>query len=126
MQNIPESPAPPSSPSDIPSNIDDVPIMSFEQFRVEVDSLIMDMLLHPQGEQLLSDFAQMLREIGIPIWPPVDMHNHSTDGDLGTSSQADTSGSFTESDQMAISTSTDVAHEELPTMAFDDPAARDF
>lgn len=122
MQNIPESPESPALPSDIPSNIDDVPIMSFEQFRVEVDSLIMDMLLHPQGEQLLSDFAQMLREIGIPIWPPVDMHNHSTDG----SSQADTSGSFTESGQMATSTSTDVAHEEVPTKAFDDPVARDF
>jgi hypothetical protein len=95
MQNISESPESPATPPDIPLNIDFTPTMPFEQFRAEVDSLIMDILLHPQAEQLLSEFAQMLREIGILTGePPANMQDHCTDADVETSFQAGTNGSL--------------------------------
>jgi hypothetical protein len=101
MPNISESPESPAPP-DIHFNINFPPIVPFEEFSAEVDRLIGDMLLHPHGDQLLSDFTQML---GVTI--PVDTHDQSTEDAKGSSGGMATA---------------DVVHEEGQT---NDPVAGD-
>jgi len=84
MQHNSESHESPAPPQNMFIDLNDHSFMPFEEFKVYVDTLLADMMEHPERDQLLSDFRQMLHEMGIFN---EDLVN-PTDVNLEASSQA--------------------------------------